>query len=306
MISTGARHGMAYVKESAYGQTPSTPAFKKIRHTSTTLALSKETIQSEELRADRQLAGFKHGNKQVGGDIGFEFSYDSFDDFLEAALGGTWANDVLKVGVNRRSFTVEREFSDIRQFHRFTGVELNGFSLSVAPNAMITGSFTTIGQGMSTAAAIVTGATYAEPNTNTPFDSFTGGMSVNGKPSNVVTSIELTLENGLEALFVVGSNETLQPSIGRSNVTGSMSVYFEDSSMIDRFINEEDTALEFTLAGDGGAYTFKLPRIKFGSGAPEVSGTGPIILNMEFQALFDETAATNMMITRAPTKTAKK
>ncbi|GAA4652082.1 phage tail tube protein [Kistimonas scapharcae] len=298
-IASGARHSMAYVAESAYGQTPATPAFKPVRHTSTSLALSKETIQSEELRSDRQIAAFKHGNKQVGGDIGFEFSYASFDDFLEAALCGTWATDTLKAGTTRRSFTVERHFADIGQYHRFSGVELNGFSLSMAPNSMVTGSFTTVGKGMATATAAITGAIYADPTAGVPFDSFSGALKVDNAASAVVTSIELSLENGLEALFVIGSAETLQPSIGRCNVTGSMSVYFEDSSMIDRFINETETALEFTLAGDGGSYTFTLPRIKFGSGAPEVSGTGPVVLNMEFQALYDAADATNIKIVRA-------
>ncbi|WP_299726848.1 phage tail tube protein [uncultured Endozoicomonas sp.] len=298
-IATGARHSMAYVAEPSYGQTPDTPELKPIRHTSTSLALSKETIQSEELRSDRQLAAFKHGNKQVGGDISFEFSYASFDDFLEAVLCGTWANDELKTGVTRRSFTIERHFSDIGQYHRFTGVELNALSLSVAPNAMVTGTLTAIGKGMATDTAIVTGATYDAATTNIPFDSFSGGLTVNGAESGVVTSIELSLENGLEALFVVGSDETLQPSIGRSNLTGSMSVYFEDSSMVDHFINETELAVAFTLAGDGGSYTFTLPRIKFGSGAPEVSGTGPVVLSMEFQALYDTTEQTNLKIVRA-------
>ncbi|WBA79553.1 phage tail tube protein [Endozoicomonas sp. GU-1] len=298
-IATGARHSMAYVAESAYGQTPATPAFNPIRHTSTSLALTKETIQSEELRDDRQLAAFKHGNKQVGGDISFEFSHDSFDDFLEAALCGTWASDELKTGVTRRSFTVERHFSDIGQYHRFSGVELNGFTLSVAPNAMVTGTFTTVGKGLATATTPITGATYADASTTAPFDSFSGALTVNGAASAVVTSVELTLENGLEVLFVIGSDETLQPSIGRSNLTGSMSVYLEDGSMIDRFINETETELAFTLAGDGGSYTFTLPRIKFGSGAPEVSGTGPVVLNMDFQALFDATEQTNLKIERA-------
>jgi len=52
-IATGARHSMAYVAETVYGTTPATPAFKAIRHTGTTLALSKTTYTSAELRADR-------------------------------------------------------------------------------------------------------------------------------------------------------------------------------------------------------------------------------------------------------------
>ncbi|WP_257292214.1 phage tail tube protein [Endozoicomonas sp. ONNA1] len=297
-IATGARHSMAYVAEATYGTTPSTPVFIPIRHTSASLALSKETLQSEELRPDRQIAAFKHGNRQVGGDIGAEFSFGSFDDFLEAALCGTWATNTLKVGIERRSFTIERIFSDIDQYHRFTGVEVNSLAMSVAPNAMVTATFSTVGQSMETDTAIIEGATYDDATTTTPFDSFSGQITVGGSRSAVVTSVDFTLENGIEAAFVIGSPDTIRPTIGNSNVTGSMSVYFEDSTLIDNFINEDEVELSFTLDGDDGSYTFTLPRIKFGSGAPELSGTGPVVISMEFQALYDGTEETNLMIER--------
>lgn len=112
-IATGARHSMAYVAETVYGTIPATPAFKAIRHNGTTLALSKTTYTSAELRADRQITDLRHGTKKVGGDITSEFSGEAFDDFLEAAMGGTWTAGVLKAGVARKSFTIERHFADI-------------------------------------------------------------------------------------------------------------------------------------------------------------------------------------------------
>jgi hypothetical protein len=87
-----------------FGTTPTTPVLKPIRHTGTTLGLSKDAIESEELRQDRQVANFRHGNKSVAGDVNVELSYGTFDDLIEATLAGTWATDVLKAGTTRRSF----------------------------------------------------------------------------------------------------------------------------------------------------------------------------------------------------------
>lgn len=309
-MANGSRHSMRYIAESTYGQTPATPAFKMIRHTGTTLGLSKESLQSEELRDDRQIADFRHGAYQVGGDISIELSYGSFDDLLEAVMLGTWEIDSpsagidrLKAGVTRRSFTIERFFGDIasvdKPYHRFTGVEFNTLALAINANAMITGTFGVLGQNMATGTTIITGATYAAATTTSPLDSFTGTLNEAGTPIAVITEISLSLENSLEARFVVGSKQSIRPSIGRSNVTGQVTAYFENSALLDKFINETESSIVFELPdGAGNKYTFTLPRIKYTGGQPDVDGEGPITLAMPFQALLDPTTGTNLMIDR--------
>ncbi len=387
-MANGSRHSMRYVAEATYGTTPATPAFKPIRHTSTTLGLSKESLQSEEIRDDRQIADFRHGAYQVGGDMNIELSFASFDDLLEATLLGTWVantttgsqslsaavgsfnhaagsfitdgfavNDIvvssgftnagnlgrfritaltatamtvtalqgqtmvveaaaagrqidslrakLKAGTVRRSFTVERYFGDIltadKPYHRFTGVEFNTLALAISANAMITGTFGVLGQNMTTATAIIAGATYAAPTTTSPLDSFTGTLNEAGTPIAVITEIQLNLENGLEARFVVGSKASIRPSIGRSNCSGQITAYFENSLLLDKFINETESSIVFELPdGAGNKYVVTLPRIKYNGGQPDVEGEGPITLSMPFQALLDATTQTNIMIERVP------
>lgn len=307
-LATGSRHSMAYIEEGAFGTTPATPAFIALRHTSTTLGLSKDSLQSEELRSDRQISDFRHGNKNASGDVGIELSYGTFDDLLEGLLGGTWATDTpgvgtdqLKVGTTRRSFTIERLFDDITQYHRFTGCNLNTLSLSVAPNAMVTGTFGFVGKGMSTDTAIVAGATYPAATTTSPFDSFTGTINEGGSAIAVITSVDINVDNGMNPLFVVGSAETLEPSIGRSNVTGSVSAFFENSTLLDKFINETESSIDFTLTDTAGnAYFFDLPRIKYSTGQPDVADEGPVTITFDFQSLLNASDSTNMIINRTP------
>lgn len=309
-MSDGSRHSMALIAEVAYGSTPATPAFAPIRHTGTTLGLSKDTLQSEELRADRQIADYRHGARQVGGDINVELSYGSFDIILEALLGGTWDTDEpvadtdqLKAGVTRRSFTIERFFSDLtgKPYHRFTGCEFNTMQLQVSANAMITAVFGVVGKDLTVNAVIVTDATYGDPTTNPPMDSFTGTLNEDGTPIAVITEIQLNLDNGLDPRFVVGSKTTERPSIGRSNLSGSITAYFETVALMEKFIDETESSIDFTLPdGLGNELKFILPRIKYNGGQPDVSGDGPITLAMPFMALYDETEETNIIIERTP------
>lgn len=398
-MANGSRHSMRYVAETQYGVTPAKPVFTPIRHTSTTLGLSKETLQSEEIRDDRQISDFRHGAYQVGGDINFEISFGSFDDLLEAVLMGEWSGksansaqgimltvnranrtftratgsfvtdgfqvgqkivmsnwagdyaglnglytietvsatvlkvaeptatgtvptlvDVaspqagikiigyegsLKAGVIRRSFTVERFFGDLapsaKPFHRFTGVEMNSMSLAIAANAMLTGTFSVVGSGMETGQTAITQSTIRKASTTSPLDSFTGGLKEAGNTIAVITEIQLNLENGLESRFVVGRKQSIHPSVARSNCSGSVTAYFEDSTLLDKFINETESSIEFEMPdGAGNKYVFKLPRIKYGSGQPDVEGEGPIMLTMSFQALLDPVTGTNIQIDRVP------
>lgn len=300
-IATGSRHDMAYVAESTFGTTPTTPVFVPIRHTGTTLGLSKDAIESEELRQDRQIAHYRHGNKSVSGDVNIELSYGSFDDLLQATLAGSWASDVLLAGTTRRSFTIERHHSDINKYLRSTGCSFNSMSLSVAPNSMVTGSFSIIGKSFTVASTAISGATYSSEATSAPFDSFTGSVNEGGSSVAVVTGIELSVDNGMEALYVVGSDETLLPSIGKSTVTGSITAYFENSLLIDKFISETASSLEFTLTDQAGnSYIFELPNVKYNSGNPEVGGPGAITVSLDFVALYDSGTGSQIQITRVP------
>jgi len=299
-IATGSRHDMAYVVESVFGTTPTTPTFTPIRHTGTTIGLSKDAIESEELRQDRQIANYRHGNKSVAGDVNIELSYGTFDDLLEATLAGTWATDVLIAGTTRRSYTVERHHTDIGKYLRSTGCSFNALSLSVAPNSMVTGSFSVIGKAFSVASTAILGATYSAETTTAPFDSFTGSITEGGSSIAVVTSIDLSIDNGMEALYVVGSDETLLPSIGKSTVTGSITAYFEDATLIDKFIAETASSLSFVLTDlAGNSYTVDLPNIKYNSGNPEVAGPGAITVSLDFVALYDASTGSQIEITRA-------
>ena len=134
-----------------------------------------------------------------------------------------------------------------------------------------------------------------------PFDSFTGAITEGGTAIAIITALELNIDNGMEALYVVGSADTLLPSIGKSTVTGSVTAYFEDTTLMDKFVNETTSAIQFTLTDAlGNDYIVLLPKVKYNSGNPEVGGPGAITLSLDFVALFNTTATQQMKITRVP------
>lgn len=389
-MADGSRHSIYSVKEQTYGITPTNPALDLVRVTGTTLGLAKDSLQSEEIRSDRQITDFRLGANQVGGDISFELSYGSFDQFLEAVLlSADWASPAttgtttldqsatqitratgsfitdgfavgqtanvagfnsgganglvkitgvtelalditavdgqtlgvesgdgdeiitasqsIKAASQRRSFTFVRHFADIQSsgnpYYIYRGVELNSIQLTISANSMITGTLSVIGQSQETTQNLtgLGSPTFNPASTTTPLDSFTGTLDEGGTTIAVVTEISMTLQNGIEPRFVVGSKNSIFPSIGRSNLTGQVTAYFEDSSLVNKFLNETESSITFTLPdGAGNQLRVTIPRIKYTGGQPDVSGEGSITLSMPFQALLDATESSNIRIERIP------
>lgn len=307
-MANGNRHTLYLVPETTFGVTPATPAMKYYRHNSVTLAQAKNTLQSEEIRPDRQIVDFRMGTGQAAGNVVSELAHSSFDQVLEALLMGTWTNNVLKIGITRRSFTMLRNFEDLegtapdnKRYQIFRGMEANTLALAISTEAMTQMTVGWIGKATELASAGPVGATYGAADTTLAMDSFTGVIKEGGNVVAVVTEIQLNLENGIEPRYVVGSRDTIRPSSGRATVTGQIVAYFEDSSLLSKYLNEEASSIEFEMLDTANnKIRISLPRIKYTGGQTDVSGQGPITLTLPFQAVYDAASASTLTITRVP------
>lgn len=299
-FATGGFHGLTYIKEQSFGVTPKTPAMEQVRHTSFGLVLSKDAFQSSELRSDGQISDMRLGANQVSGDIGIELSYGEYDDFLAAAVRGTWSDNTLIAGTTVPYFTFESIFGDINQYQVFTGCAINTLSLSIQSNAIVTGTIGVVGKGSSISSATIATSTTTS-DSHSPLDSFSGSLEENNIPIATITGIDLSIDNGISPAFVVGSKDAAALLPARINITGTVSAYFADLNLLEKFINETESKISVVLGPEEGpSYTITLPRIKYTGGSNAVGNEGAIQLDMPFQALYDSSTRTNITITRTP------
>lgn len=312
-MSTTAQHGTYMVAESTYGQVPASPAFDTLLTTGVTLGLSKGLNVTETLRPDRQVKDARHGVRNVGGNINAEIHYGNIDKLLEAVLMGTWAADTpgvgtdqVKAGTTRRSFTVMRHFTDQsggdNPYHIYKGVEFNTASVTVNAENLATCNFGVVGQDLDDPqAAEPAGSTYNASVTTAPVDGFTGAIKEGGVASAEISSIEFNLENGLTPRYVIGDAKTLRPNPRRSNLTGTVTAQFDNAALMQKFISETPSSIDFDLVDPAGnKYRFYLPNVKYNGGQPDVQGDDDIVLSMPFIALYDETETSQIVIERTP------
>lgn len=303
-FASGSEVRVAYVAETAFGVTPATPSFKTTRVTTGGLRTNKQTGTSDERQADRNVRDEFLLGLGAGGNYAAELSYGTFDDWIEAVLCGTWATNVLKNGNARRSFTVEEtlELGATDSFSRFTGAVLGGMNLSLTAREKATLSFDWLAQKEALATAIVSGATYAAPNTKAIMTASksVAALDVAGSTAKV-RSLNLAVANNLRERPEVGSLYSNEFGIGRFDLTGTIEAYFESNALYQSVIDHGSGGLSFTI-GDVTAekYTILLPKIRFGDGERRVGGTNDdVMVSIPFRAILDDTEACSIKITRA-------
>mgnify|MGYP000666369126 CR=1 FL=1 len=308
-FSQGSRTRLSFLTESTFGTTPA-GNFQELPFTTHSLNLSKERVQGNDIQSDRMPRVDRHGNRSAAGGIVADLRDGNYDAFLESLMFSTWDNtpvgpDELKVGTTLKSFSIEDYLSDIDQARLFTGMAVSSASFSIQPNQMVTTTFSFMGKDMSVSATekTVNAATIAQP-----FDAYSGALTIGdngGALSSIatVTSVEFSVDNALSPTFVVGSNSTPQLEYGRATIEGTITAYFEDLTLVNRFLNETESAFKVTVDDPTAAneYGFFFPKVKFNGADAPLQNPQSRLITIPFVALYDATEASNLVITRPDT-----
>lgn len=299
-FAQGSRSSLSFIVESTFGTTPA-GNFTNLPFSTHSLNLTKDRVAGNDIQADRMPRVDRHGNRQVAGDIVVDLRDGDYDSFLESAMLNTWATNVLKVGTTPKFFSVEDYAADIDQARVFTGLSVSSLAISLAPNQMVTTTFGMVGKDMTISG---TEKTQDDASGAAPFDAYSGDISIGnvgaGSAVAIVTGLDFTLTNSFAPTFVIGDDSAPSLEYGRAEVEGTLTAYFEDASLINRFLNETETEIEVSVDDPtgGNTYTFLFPKVKINSADVGVDGPTSRMISLSFVALYDATEGTNLKITR--------
>jgi len=351
-MSDSSRVQFYELEETVFGVTDASP-LNELRFTGESLGHDLNTVESEEIRDDRQVTDIITVGQEETGDINFELSYGSYDNLLPGALySGDWpteltvtASDIsaaladnsfnsaaaampafvpgqwvevrgftdaagelngyhqvvsrttaklivttsitadeaasnsitikgtmIRNGVTRKTYTLEKHFADITQFQSFTGSTIGTMSLDVSSNSVLKGAFGITGIASAlTQATVGTGAAVAA-NTNAVMNasSNVGTLREGGAALTATTfiqSLSIALDNKLRPLDAVSSIAHIDIGAGTLNITGTMKVYFKTNALFDKYLAGTETSLSFSVEdAAGNAYIISIPALKFTDG----------------------------------------
>lgn len=187
------------------------------------------------------------------------------------------------------SFSIEHWFSDISQGELYRGCKVESIAVGLPASGMATIDIPFMGKGRTNdTSAYYTSPT--DPGTDPVLAAVNGFIYVGGTAVALITGMDFTINTGLSAEPVVGSNEYPAIFRGRVTVEGNMSVYFQDATFRDYFDNETEFSIYAVFKGDSTANpdftSFVMHRVKAG-GSSKDDGEKGIVQSMPFTALLN-------------------
>jgi hypothetical protein len=196
---------------------------------------------------------------------------------------------VPTTGHTDRSFALEHWFADVAQSERFLGCKISKIGLQLPPSGIATAAFEIMGQNVATGTAQYF-TTPTAVSTSAPLAAVNGVLRVGGVTLASVTGLNIDITPTYSGEAVVGSNVKPALFAGMVNVTGQMTVFFEDAVLRDAFLNESEVELIAAFTTDNTAtadfVSIAIPRIKLG-GASKDDVMAGIKATIPFQALLN-------------------
>ncbi len=164
------------------------------------------------------------------------------------------------------------------------GVEVSGFTVEQAVNAMVTGSFPFIGRSQEILTKPPSGSNFSSVTFgDEPFSSVDVSVFDGYTPLRC-DSLTITNDNSASAQFELGNTNVAFVERSRAANTFSISGKLYDMAMIQKFINEKQVEINSILAGVNGAMSFSLKRAELTAVTPEIGGPESITQSIEGQA----------------------
>jgi hypothetical protein len=310
---SGVQFGYVAEAGATPGTTP-TATFQQVAIINESLEYSRDNIVDNSIRGDRMQYYDRLGNLNAGGKISVPYAPATTDDFIAAAFGSVWASNAVIIGNTLTTFSVEVAHTDFATpiYRGFKGMAVSSMELDISQgNKESTVDYTFVGMNSIYGTASLSAATpYTATLSDPPFthldvgSTFTIGGTISsgavtgGVAAGYITGVKLKLDNKIAANHTLGSATARGLSLLQSDLTFTLTGWFEDLSQFTNFSTEQIVPITFTLTNNSHTHTWLIPATKILSWSAPTNGDGPIPVSMSCVALKEATTGTTVKLTR--------
>ncbi len=289
--------------ESSFGSTPETPEGKLLPFNSNDVSGDQNQEQPETITGSRSAVQPIRGNMSVSGNITIPIDVRNIGWWLTAMFGApdTSGSDpythVFKMSPTQPSMVLEKGFTDIGQYFLQNGCKVGSFELAdVSGDGELTATVGIEGQTESRGTS-----TFDDTATQEVFErfhKFQAALQEGGSSFAKAAEFSLSLGFDLETdKYTIGNNgQRYSIPEGLSQITGSITGIFDDSTLVDKAINNTETSLNLKFTNGAHSLEFDMTEVQYNRTSPGIDGPRGIVLPLDFTA-YNQDGADDSSIT---------
>lgn len=197
----------------------------------------------------------------------------------------------LDIGTEQISYVIGKSYTDVLHdvgtdvhSQTYTGSLVSAFNISASYGEIVTGSFTTVGNGYDQEVpsfqqqVVAAGGSVTPAGTTNPVNASVDVPLVTSDLSATDFCIEqftIDLDNGLDPTQCIGKIAPTGYTLGTAAISISTNIYLSDTSY-DAFmlakLTQDPVSLTFTMENIDGGYAFSLPAVQLSFPDPAATG----------------------------------
>lgn len=216
-----------------------------------------------------------------------------------ATIGG----DRIRNGVTKNFFSIERAHNDVSQFFLYKGMVPNTLEMSVESGSPVMAKVSFVGKDETLTQTTNSSPASSDASTNPIINAVASVADVTiddvALTSCLIQKLDFSLDNKVEGKTGVGVLGFCDVDGKSIELTGNMTLYFNDATYYNKYLNSDYFGLSFTLQDTlGNVYSVYMPKIKFSEATTNVSGKDDdVLLETGFTAIIGDSGFT-IQITR--------
>jgi len=280
-MSRGTKVVLSYVPQTDVETVPLT-GWKVLPRVSDSLNNTVEMTDSETIADSRIRTAGMVTSASAEGDVEVEMIKVTYDDLIAAAAGNTWVvdaplgTDTITFGGDVVSlFAMEKNHKDITQYHYWSGMRVNSFSLDIPDSGFIGMTFGFMGSGYE--ASLVASAPSPEAAITSPkatslsvSDIQIDGITTQGV--SCVTAFSFELTNNIERQNCLGAGLYGSSFLEMmADMSGSLTLAYSQrtQAILDKQLTGAPIAIETTVKfPDGDTYVLTIPKAQISGDIP--------------------------------------
>jgi hypothetical protein len=310
----GSNVQIGYQEETAYATDPVAASMQKLHYISESLRLQYPLLFSQTIQSNRNPSTPIRDNKTVEGNITCELQA-YIGTLLKAILGSvsTAGSDpythTITIGSSVPSLVIEKGFTDLGtpEYFKYNGCKINRASLQIRANGFQQLSMDFIG-----AKETIDTSPFDATLTDSGKKAWSGYQIASiteggGAIANVLEAdinIENNLDGGIYCIGGAGLRSALPE--GLVKVSGTIKALFENLTLYNKALGSTESSLAITYTFGTGAgsagneqLAITIPELQYGAQTPVVSGPAGLLVELPFEAYYDDGAgasAINMVL----------